>query len=138
MLRIGDVRLRLTIWCEPCARLEAVRPGLARAALGRRGYLARVLSSGTIARGAGVEVEPATLRPLDPDWRARVREIASRVPTGRRPTFGRLATIAGVHRSYCRAFARVVGPGPDVGTRGGEPWDGADYYRADERALPPR
>jgi hypothetical protein len=44
VLRIGQALLRITLPCEPCWKLNRVRPSLAGAALGRRGVLARVLA----------------------------------------------------------------------------------------------
>lgn len=41
VLGFGGVRIRLTLPCEVCARLERVRPGLARALAGRRALHAR-------------------------------------------------------------------------------------------------
>ena len=58
-LRLGDgVLLELTGECEPCRKLESIRPGLEAAAKGRRGQLARVLVGGTVAEGDGVAPVP--------------------------------------------------------------------------------
>src|SRR5918996_861407 len=55
-LRLGAVLVELTGPCEPCHKVEAIRPGLLRESWGRRGQLARVLEGGTLRVGALVEV----------------------------------------------------------------------------------
>ena len=42
--------------CEPCGRMDEIRPGLQRVLDGRRGMLARVLDGGTVAVGDAVRV----------------------------------------------------------------------------------
>ncbi|MBX9814490.1 MAG: MOSC domain-containing protein, partial [Sphingomonas sp.] len=59
VLRIGDVRLEVTIECDPCQRMDELLPGL-QAALRpdwRGGICARVLSGGVVAVGDRVEIE---------------------------------------------------------------------------------
>src|SRR5688572_30359975 len=46
ILLLGDVKLRITIPCEPCSKLERVRSGLAGTLGTDRGTLARVISGG--------------------------------------------------------------------------------------------
>jgi len=54
-LRLGaEVVLELTGECEPCRKLNALRPGLMKEAKGRRGQLARVLVGGRVKEGDGV------------------------------------------------------------------------------------
>jgi MOSC domain-containing protein YiiM len=55
-LRLGEAIVELTGPCEPCHKVEALRPGLLRESRGRRGQLARVLESGPIRVGDRVEV----------------------------------------------------------------------------------
>lgn len=50
-LRLGEVELEVTMRCDPCERMEALRPGLRAELAGRRGMLARVLRTGTVAVG---------------------------------------------------------------------------------------
>jgi MOSC domain-containing protein YiiM len=54
-LRIGEVRLEVTVICAPCDQLEKVRPGLRRELRGRRGMLCRVVEGGLIRRGDQIE-----------------------------------------------------------------------------------
>ncbi|RHW16343.1 MOSC domain-containing protein [Sphingomonas gilva] len=60
VLAIGrDVRLEITVECDPCSRMEEIAPGL-KAVLTpdwRGGALARVLSGGDIAVGDEIRIE---------------------------------------------------------------------------------
>jgi MOSC domain-containing protein YiiM len=58
-LRIGDAVLETTEDCAPCRFIDAIRPGLRREMAGRRGMLARVVTSGTLRVGDAVSVLPA-------------------------------------------------------------------------------
>jgi MOSC domain-containing protein YiiM len=55
-LKLGGAIIELTGPCEPCHKVEAVRPGLLRESWGRRGQLARVLEGGSVRVGDRVEV----------------------------------------------------------------------------------
>jgi MOSC domain-containing protein YiiM len=55
-LHIGEAVLELTYACDPCERMDELRPGLRAAVDGRRGMLARVITSGIIRPG-----DPITL-----------------------------------------------------------------------------
>jgi MOSC domain-containing protein YiiM len=55
-LRIGEAVFEVTMVCDPCERMDAIRPGLRDQLEGRRGMLARVLEGGEVA--IGDEVEP--------------------------------------------------------------------------------
>ncbi len=61
VLRIGDVRLVVTVECDPCDRMDALAPGLQNALTGdwRGGVCTRVLSGGDIAVGDSIVVEEA-------------------------------------------------------------------------------
>jgi len=161
VLGFGGVRIRLTLPCEVCARLERVRPGLARALAGRRGMLGRVLDDGELAVGQVASVAPRAMPALDGDWRARVIDVVRRVPRGRVVTTTRLVAIAGVQVTYCRALPAVLGRAPadvaahrvipanlarasaaqrqrlaaegvEVDQLAAVAWDGAAYYAASE------
>jgi len=63
LLEVGEAILEITGDCEPCAQMDALRPGLREAIRGRRGKLARVARSGPIRVGDAVhtsEPQPAT------------------------------------------------------------------------------
>ena len=56
-LRAGGAVLELLQPCQPCARMEELRPGLQTALEHRRGRFARVVSPGALAVGDAIEVE---------------------------------------------------------------------------------
>ena len=51
LLLVGGAVLRMTFPCEVCRKLKDVRPDLAKAVVGRRGMLARVVTSGQVEVG---------------------------------------------------------------------------------------
>lgn len=105
ILTVGqDVRLRITIPCEPCSKLEKIRLGLVRETHQRRGVLARVLTSGNIELGMTIAIESESLRPLPEEWQPRVHDIVAQIPRGKVLTYARLATMAGLQSTYCRAI----------------------------------
>jgi MOSC domain-containing protein YiiM len=61
VIAIGEsLRIEVRCECDPCSRMDALRPGL-RAALEpdwRGGVCGRVISEGTIAIGDEVRIEP--------------------------------------------------------------------------------
>ena len=57
-LQIGETTLELTVPCEPCAQMDAIRPGLKKELDGRRGRFVRVVRGGAIAVGDPIEVRP--------------------------------------------------------------------------------
>jgi MOSC domain-containing protein YiiM len=50
-VRAGSAVFELTMVCDPCERMDAIRPGLRRELEGRRGMLARVVEEGDVALG---------------------------------------------------------------------------------------
>ena len=48
---IGDAEFEITMICDPCERMDQLRPGLRAEIDGRRGMLARVVESGDVAVG---------------------------------------------------------------------------------------
>ena len=66
VLRIGEVLLEVSEPCDPCTEVYVLPyvgkekgPAFVRTLTGRRGWFARVLSSGEVVPGAVVEVTPA-------------------------------------------------------------------------------
>jgi MOSC domain-containing protein YiiM len=55
-VRIGDALFEVTMVCDPCSRMDEIRPGLQAELDGRRGMLARVVESGEVADGDEVEL----------------------------------------------------------------------------------
>ncbi len=63
LLRVGSAVLEVTVPCEPCDHMDAIRRGLKGELQGRRGVLCRVIEGGLIRRGDALEViEPAATR----------------------------------------------------------------------------
>ena len=57
---IGDeVTLEATGPCEPCSRMDEIRPGLRVDLLDRRGIVTMVISGGTLRVGDAVRLEPS-------------------------------------------------------------------------------
>jgi MOSC domain-containing protein YiiM len=56
-VKVGDEALfEITMVCDPCARMDALRDGLRAELEGKRGMLARVVESGEVAVGDPVEL----------------------------------------------------------------------------------
>lgn len=55
-----DVTMEATGDCEPCGRMDEIRPGLRETLQGRRGVLAMVLNGGEFRVGDSVRVEPSS------------------------------------------------------------------------------
>lgn len=55
-VRLGSAEFEITMVCDPCERMEAIRPGLQAEIDGRRGMLARVVRSGEVATGDEVRL----------------------------------------------------------------------------------
>jgi MOSC domain-containing protein YiiM len=55
-VRAGAATFEITMVCDPCERMEEIRPGLRAELEGRRGMLARVVEGGEVAVGDEVEL----------------------------------------------------------------------------------
>ncbi len=56
---IGDaVTMEVVGECEPCGKMDAIRPGLRERLGGRRGMLAMVINGGPIKIGDSIRIEP--------------------------------------------------------------------------------
>ena len=55
-LRVGEVELVVSLVCEPCEQIEALRAGLQDAMVGQRGMLCKVVSGGTMTVGDGIRL----------------------------------------------------------------------------------
>ncbi|HXJ06214.1 MAG TPA: MOSC domain-containing protein [Candidatus Acidoferrum sp.] len=54
-LQIGGAQLEVTNPCTPCGLMDHLRPGLRKELRGRRGMLCRVVQSGVIRQGDGIQ-----------------------------------------------------------------------------------
>jgi MOSC domain-containing protein YiiM len=50
-LRVGEVEFEVSLVCDPCEQIEALRNGLQEEMAGKRGMLCRVLSGGVLEAG---------------------------------------------------------------------------------------
>ena len=57
-IRVGTALLEVAGPCQPCERMEEIRPGLRSALVGRRGRFVRVLHAGSFSVGDELVVEP--------------------------------------------------------------------------------
>jgi MOSC domain-containing protein YiiM len=53
---IGDAEFEISMVCDPCERMDQLRPGLRQELQDRRGMLARVVKTGTVAVGDEVRL----------------------------------------------------------------------------------
>jgi MOSC domain-containing protein YiiM len=56
LVRAGGALFEITMVCDPCERMDAIRPGLRAELEGRRGMLARVLETGDVSAGDEIEL----------------------------------------------------------------------------------
>jgi hypothetical protein len=109
VLHIGEqVLLRLMFQCEACGHLNVHRPGLSTRIGTRRGMLARVLRGGLIRPGDRVRSAGSALPAWSDDWRERIVHVLDAMPPRSVITYKRLAQLAGVAPSYCRAFPGLI------------------------------
>jgi hypothetical protein len=109
VLQVGEqVLLRLMFQCEACGHLDARRPGLSTRIGTRRGMLARVLRGGHIVPGDRVRTAGPPLPAWSDDWRERIVHVLDALPPRSVITYKRLAQLAGVASSYCRAFPGII------------------------------
>jgi MOSC domain-containing protein YiiM len=54
-LRVGEVELQVSLVCDPCEQIEALRPGLEAVMRGKRGMLCTVMRGGKLRRGDVIE-----------------------------------------------------------------------------------
>ena len=50
-VRVGEALFEITMVCDPCHRMDELRPGLRSRLDGKRGMLARVVEGGDVAVG---------------------------------------------------------------------------------------
>lgn len=109
VLQVGShVQLRLMFQCEACGHLDALRPGLSSRIGTRRGMLARVLRGGDVRPGDRVRIAGQRLAPWSDDWRERIVQVLDGLPPAHVVTYKRLAQLAGVASTYCRAFPGMI------------------------------
>lgn len=108
VLTLGSLRLRTTIPCDVCTRLNESRPALSKEIGARRGVLARVLNDGQVRDGSRIQRAVDCLPPMSANWHERIATVVRAVPCGQVISFAALALAAGVQSAYCRAIPAVL------------------------------
>jgi MOSC domain-containing protein YiiM len=55
-VKVGEALFEITMVCDPCSRMDELRPGLRAELDGKRGMLAHVVEGGEIALGDAIEL----------------------------------------------------------------------------------
>ena len=55
-LRVGGAEFEITMVCDPCHKMDEIRPGLQDELVDRRGMLARVTRTGEVSAGDEIEL----------------------------------------------------------------------------------
>jgi MOSC domain-containing protein YiiM len=55
-VKVGEALLEITMVCDPCSRMDELRPGLRAEIDGKRGMLAHVVEGGEIALGDQIQL----------------------------------------------------------------------------------
>jgi MOSC domain-containing protein YiiM len=53
---VGEAEFEITMVCDPCSRMDEIRPGLQEELEGRRGMLARVIRTGDVVVGDEIKL----------------------------------------------------------------------------------
>lgn len=109
VLHVGaSALLRLMFACEACGQLDLRQAGLAGRVGNERGVLAQVIRGGVVGQGDAVTDLGVLLPAWPDDWRARIHLVLDAMPPGFVIENARLAHLAGIQSTYCRAFPRVL------------------------------
>jgi methylated-DNA-protein-cysteine methyltransferase-like protein len=114
LLQVGkSAILRLTIPCEPCAKLNRVRRGLAKEIADDRGKLARVIRAGSVRPGDSITILKERLPTLSNRISERVYGCIRAVPEGCVVTYSQITRAIGVSKSYARVMPRMLLSAPE-------------------------
>lgn len=112
VLRIGSALVRLTIPCAPCSKLEKLRLGLGKELHRRRGYLGRVVCSGSVEAGDQIKVIQQRCFAFANTGRERVWFLVQKIPWGKVVPYHSVVAAAGLPVSYARTIPRILSAGP--------------------------
>lgn len=110
VLKIGSVRIRLTVHCEPCGRLRGVVD--IRAVEHRRGYLGTFLTGGALSVGDDISSLGVQFEAIPYDLKQRLAWFLSRQPAPIEVT--KLVHEVGLSLAYCRAIPNLLRGRPDL------------------------
>ncbi|MEO7493973.1 MAG: MGMT family protein [Massilia sp.] len=103
----GGVEIWLTMYCEPCARIQALGHGL-RTLIHRRGILGRIVASGALRAGDGLRIEPGCYRPLPESAYQRFLDFMRSVPAGHVVRYKDVVIGMGAADSFVRALPAYI------------------------------
>lgn len=103
----GGVEIRLTMYCEPCKRMQGLVPNLA-ALINRRGVLGRIVTGGEIRRGDAIELIPDRYAALPESAEQKFLDFIPTIPPGSVVRFGDVATAMGVADGFVRAVPGYI------------------------------
>jgi alkylated DNA nucleotide flippase Atl1 len=107
LMTSGGVEIRLTMYCEPCKRIQGLVPALA-ALINRRGVLGRIVAGGDIRRGDAIELIPDRYAALPESPEQKFLDFVPTIPAGRVVRFGDVTTAMGVADSFVRAVPGYI------------------------------
>ncbi len=55
-VKVGSAEFEISMVCDPCSRMDELRPGLQAELDGKRGMLARVVQTGEVAAGDEIQL----------------------------------------------------------------------------------
>jgi alkylated DNA nucleotide flippase Atl1 len=112
ILQIGSALIRPTFLCEPCAKLDFLRRGLAKQIRGRRGFLGMVVKSGSVTVGDAIVPTSHAFAELSDIAKNRFQEFVARIPSGKVVTTSDLVLALGVTDSHCRVIPTLIKTAP--------------------------
>lgn len=104
VIKIGDVRVRLTYHCEPCGRIKEYVS--IKKILHQRGYLGSFLDEGTIQVGDVLTLTNERLEKIPYDLKERIRWYLNK--QDKAVTIKKLAYDIGLSPSYYRAIPNML------------------------------
>lgn len=104
LIQIGNALIRPTFLCEPCSKLDKLRPGLAQQIKGKRGFLGMVVKSGRIQVGDEVIFTDSYFSPLSEFVKERFEQFVARIPVGKVVRTSDLILALGVTKSHYRVI----------------------------------
>lgn len=109
VLSLGEATVRLTHRCEVCSHLGRLS-GIddLKSLNGRRGYLAVILSGGTVPLGASLGLHGVHYNHVPDHVGTRTLWVIRQIPEGRVVPYPTLIQLAGAPRGYLRALPRLV------------------------------
>lgn len=103
----GGVEIKLTMYCEPCKRIEGLVPDL-RALIERRGILGYIVRGGHIRRGDAIELIPDRYSALPESVNQKFLDFVQTIPAGRVVRLLDVTIAIGVADSFVRAMPGYI------------------------------